>query len=30
MILMALDHTRDFLGTNANPVDIATTTAPYS
>jgi uncharacterized membrane protein len=28
MILMALDHTRDFLGTGVNPVDIATTTAP--
>ena len=28
MILMALDHTRDFLGVNANPVDLATTTAP--
>jgi uncharacterized membrane protein len=28
MILMALDHTRDFLGTSANPVDMATTTAP--
>lgn len=28
MILMALDHTRDFLGSSANPVDIATTTAP--
>ena len=28
MILMALDHTRDFLGTNANPVAVATTTAP--
>jgi len=28
MVLMALDHTRDFLGVNANPVDLATTTAP--
>ena len=28
MILMALDHTRDFLGVSANPVDLATTTAP--
>ena len=26
MILMALDHTRDFLGVGANPVDLATTT----
>ena len=25
MILMALDHTRDFLGFGANPVDLATT-----
>jgi uncharacterized membrane protein len=28
MILMALDHTRDFLGVGANPVDLATTTTP--
>jgi uncharacterized membrane protein len=28
MILMALDHTRDFLGVGANPVDLATTTLP--
>lgn len=28
MILMALDHTRDFLGFGVNPVDLATTTAP--
>jgi len=29
MILMALDHTRDFLGTNTvNPVDLGHTTAP--
>jgi len=27
MILMALDHTRDFLGVGANPVDLATTTS---
>lgn len=28
MILMALDHTRDFLGFGVNPVDLATTTVP--
>jgi uncharacterized membrane protein len=28
MILMALDHTRDFLGFGANPVDLASTTVP--
>jgi len=28
MVLMALDHTRDFVGTAANPVDIARTTVP--
>jgi uncharacterized membrane protein len=28
MVLMALDHTRDFIGTAANPVDIASTTIP--
>jgi uncharacterized membrane protein len=28
MILMALDHSRDFFGTRANPVDLDTTTIP--
>jgi uncharacterized membrane protein len=28
MILMALDHTRDFFGTGANPTDLDTTTIP--
>ena len=28
MVLMALDHTRDFVGTAANPVDIARATIP--
>src|SRR5271154_6231747 len=29
MIVMALDHTRDFFGMpGANPIDLATTTAP--
>src|SRR3954466_13991993 len=28
MILMALDHTRDFLGVNINPVDLPSTTTP--
>src|ERR1700754_4751111 len=28
MVLMALDHVRDFLGTPVNPTDLATTTVP--
>lgn len=28
MVLMALDHVRDFLGTRVNPVDLDTTTVP--
>lgn len=28
MILMALDHVRDFVGSRANPVDLQTTTVP--
>lgn len=28
IIVMALDHTRDFLGVNINPVGLTTTTAP--
>jgi len=28
MVLMALDHVRDFVGMPANPVDLATTTVP--
>lgn len=28
MVLMALDHVRDFVGTRTNPIDLATTTVP--
>ena len=28
MVLMALDHVRDFVGTRANPVNLGTTTVP--